>query len=330
MENSWQEELRCAVTSVEDLLAALELDKTALRAGGESKKFPLRVPRPYLARMRKGDPDDPLLRQVLPLQDENLWSAGYTLDPVNDLGAFRADGILRKYHGRVLLIVTGACAVHCRYCFRRHFSYSERALGSKLDAALLYIASDPSIEEVILSGGDPLSLSNSRLFELCQRIEDIPTVRRVRIHTRLPIVVPSRVDAEFSAWLKRRKKRYLVVFHINHPREIDAAVEQSVARFAGVTLLNQAVLLKGVNDDASTLAELSRRCFEAGILPYYLHLLDPVQGAAHFAVNDARALALMQKLAAHLPGYLVPRLARDNGDVSKIVLPEAIEASVMT
>ena len=330
MANSWQEELRRAVTSVEDLLAALELDGKALRVAGESGQFPLRVPHPYLARMRKGDPDDPLLRQVLPLRDENRQTPGYTLDPVNDLGAFRADGTLHKYHGRALLIVTGACAVHCRYCFRRHFSYSERALGHRLDAALRYIANDPSIEEIILSGGDPLSLSNPRLFELCRRIEDITSVRRVRIHTRLPVVVPSRIDAEFSDWLKRRRAHYLIVFHINHPREIDDAVEQAVERLAGATLLNQAVLLKGVNDHAPTLIALSRRCFEAGILPYYLHLLDKVQGAAHFAVDAARALVLMRELATHLPGYLVPRLAHDTGGDSKIVLPETIEANPLT
>lgn len=320
MENSWQQELQRAVTSVDELLAVLELDKKNLRLSDKSPEFPLRVPRPYLARIRKGDVNDPLLRQILPLLDEGKPTPGYNLDPVNDLANCHNNGVLHKYHGRVLLIVSGACAIHCRYCFRRHFPYGEQSVGHKLEKALRYIAEDATVEEVILSGGDPLSLSNARLFELCRYIEEIPHVQRIRIHTRLPIVVPSRIDNEFSRWLKHRRKNYLVVFHINHPEEIDAAVAQAATRLTEATLLNQAVLLKGVNDSVDTLATLSRRCFSVGILPYYLHLLDRVQGAAHFAVTETRARMLMRELAALLPGYLVPRLAHDTGGRSKMLL----------
>ena len=317
MSDNWQQELRQSVTRVADLLRELELDTDALPFVREIGDFPLRVPRPYLARIRKGDAHDPLLRQVLPLAGETVHPPGYATDPVGDLGAARDHGVLHKYRGRVLLIVTGACAIHCRYCFRRHFPYNGHMLGRDLEGAIAYIARDDGIEEVILSGGDPLSLGNARLFELCRRIEAIVHVRRLRIHTRLPIVVPSRLENELCAWLNRRPKPYVMVFHINHPAEIAADVEQAVSRLTAPTLLNQAVLLKGVNDDAPTLAELSRRCFSAGILPYYLHLLDRVQGAAHFEVGEAEARKLMQEVTALLPGYLVPRLARDDGGPSK-------------
>lgn len=316
-DDGWQQELQNSVTKIADLLAALELDADALPFVREIEHFPLRVPRPYLARMRKRDAEDPLLRQVLPVAAETVRRPGYAFDPVGDLGARRSRGVLHKYHGRVLLVVTGACAIHCRYCFRRHFPYREQALGRELDEALDYVARDDNIEEVILSGGDPLSLNNARLFELCRRIERIPHVRRLRIHTRLPIVLPARLDDALCAWLNRRAKRTLVVFHINHPAEIADDVERALAKLSGPTLLNQAVLLKGVNDDAGVLAELSRKCFAAGVLPYYLHLLDRVQGAAHFEVDEERARALMRKVAALLPGYLVPRLARDDGGASK-------------
>ncbi len=317
MNDRWQQELQNSVTRVADLLHALELDPDELPFARDIKDFPTRVPRPYLARIRKRDAGDPLLRQVLPVADETIHSPGYAVDPVGDLGAHRGGGVLHKYHGRVLLVVTGACAIHCRYCFRRHFPYAGHALARSLDRALAYVARDASVEEVILSGGDPLSLSNPRLFELCRRIESIAHVRRIRIHTRLPIVVPSRLEDELCNWLNRRPKRYLVVFHINHPAEIATDVERAVSRLTAPTLMNQAVLLKGVNDDARTLADLSRKCFGAGILPYYLHLLDRVRGAAHFEVDAARAQALMRELATLLPGYLVPRLARDDGGPSK-------------
>ena len=319
--DNWQYELRHSVSRVADLLRELDLDASTLPLAREVENFPLRVPRSYLARMRKGDPNDPLLRQVLPVADETARAPGFTADPVGELDAYRGGGILHKYRGRVLLVVTGACAIHCRYCFRRHFPYGGHALGRELDGALKYIERDTDIEEVILSGGDPLSLSNARLFELCARLESIPHVRRIRVHTRLPIALPSRLDNELRDWLNHRREnyagRYLVVFHVNHPAEIAADVERSVSGLTEPTLLNQAVLLKGVNDNPHTLAELGRRCFDVGILPYYLHLLDRVRGAAHFEVTEAQARVLMRRVAALLPGYLVPKLARDDGGVSK-------------
>ena len=317
MNDSWQQELQNSVTRVADLLRVLELDPDTLPFAREIECFPVRVPRPYLARMRKRDTADPLLRQVLPVADEAVDVPGYTADPVDDLGAQQDSGILHKYHGRALLIVTGACAIHCRYCFRRHFPYAGHTLERNLSRALDYIVRNESIEEVILSGGDPLSLDNARLFDLCRRIEGIAHVRRVRLHTRLPIVVPSRLEDELCNWLNRRSKPYAVVFHINHPAEIAADVRRAVSKLTAPVLLNQSVLLKNVNDSTHTLAELSRKCFDAGILPYYLHLLDRVQGAAHFEVSEDRAQALVRELATLLPGYLVPRLARDDGGASK-------------
>ena len=320
MKDNWQQELQHSITNINDLLTALEIDRNSFPFICEIKNFPLRVPRPYLARMCKGDITDPLLRQILPIADEKSLFSGYSLDPVNDLGTHQKNGILHKYHGRVLLIVTGACAIHCRYCFRRHFPYKEHILGRKLDESLSYIRDNSSIEEVILSGGDPLSLSNTRLFEICQHIENITHVQRIRIHTRLPIVIPSRLNNKFCDWLNHRPKPYIIVFHINHPAEIDLDVEQAVSRLTAVTRLNQAVLLKGVNDNVQALTELCQKCFATGILPYYLHLLDRVQGATHFEVNEIRAKELMQEVTELLPGYLVPRLVRDSGGLSKETL----------
>ena len=320
MNNSWQRELQRSVTRADELLSELGLDADTLPQAREIQNFPTRVPRPYLARIRRGDAADPLLRQVLPVAAEDAVVPGYTCDPVGDLEAHRGGGLLHKYQGRALLVVTGACAIHCRYCFRRHFPYREHAPGHDLDAALARIRRDDSIEEVILSGGDPLSLANARLFELYRRIENIAHVRRVRVHTRLPIVVPARLDKELCDFLNRRPKPCVVVFHTNHPAEIAADVKQALAGLTAPTLLNQAVLLKGVNDDVPTLVELSRRLFDVGVLPYYLHLLDRVQGAAHFEVGETRALALVREAAKQLPGYLVPRLARDDGGESKRLL----------
>jgi EF-P beta-lysylation protein EpmB len=276
--------------------------------------FPLRVPRGFVARMRPGDPHDPLLRQVLPLGDECLTQEGFGPDPVGDSVAMVAPGVLHKYEGRVLLTATGACAVHCRYCFRRHFSYSEaNACADHWRGALTYIAGDTTITEVILSGGDPLTLSDRRLAEFTEKLAAIPHVQRLRMHTRLPIVLPERVNDELIGWLGGTRLKTIVVVHANHANEIDAAVRAAVARLkaAGVALLNQSVLLRGVNDSAEALAELSTSLFDAGVLPYYLHLLDRVQGAGHFEVDETVARDLMTQLNARLPGYLVPRLVRE-------------------
>jgi L-lysine 2,3-aminomutase len=322
----WQTDLAQGFGSPEELLAELHLDPGllpgALAAGS---LFRLRVPRSYVSRMRRGDPDDPLLRQVLPVSAELENASDYTADPLGEHAALRAPGLLQKYHGRALLITTSACAVHCRYCFRREFPYSEHTGDSaRWSEALDEIAGDSSIEEVILSGGDPLSLSDTRLTSLTDALQRIPHVRRLRVHTRQPVVLPSRVDAGLTRWLSSVRLPVVFVLHVNHPNEIDTDVRAAceLLRNCGITLLNQTVLLRGVNDDADVLATLSKVLFEVGVLPYYLHVLDRVRGTAHFDVPEFRARLLAGQLAARLPGYLVPRLAREVlGAPAKVTLP---------
>src|SRR5690606_17800489 len=285
------------------------------------QQFPLRVPRGYVARMRHGDPADPLLRQVLPILDEERVVPGFALDAVGDAAARAAHGVLRKYRGRALLVATGSCAINCRYCFRRHCPYAqETAAANQWHDAIAAITGDPAIEEVILSGGDPLSLSTAKLGELTAALSGIGHLRRFRIHTRLPIVLPERVDEGLLAWVGALPWPVTVVVHANHANEFDPAVDAALAalRGAGATLLNQAVLLRGVNDSVEALAALCERGFAAGVLPYYLHQLDRVAGTAHFEVDDASARALHAALAARLSGYLVPRLVREvPGDPGK-------------
>jgi EF-P beta-lysylation protein EpmB len=257
--------------------------------------------------------------------EEDRFVPGFGLDAVGDAAARRGSGLIHKYNGRALLIATGSCAIHCRYCFRRHYPYAEdtAATGGWRKAVAL-IAADPSIHEVLLSGGDPLSLADHKLAELTEALRDIPHIRRLRVHTRLPIVLPERVDAGLLDWLRTLPWPVTVVVHANHAREFDASVDAAMARLraAGVTLLNQAVLLRGVNDSVDALAELCERGFTAGVLPYYLHQLDRVAGAAHFEVDDATAIALHAALRARLPGYLVPRLVREiPGEPGKTPLP---------
>jgi EF-P beta-lysylation protein EpmB len=315
MTTRWQTDMAEAVRDPRELLELLDLGPAWLEpAQRAAVAFPLRVPRAFLARMRKGDPADPLLRQVLPLGEELEDVAGYVRDPVGDMPSIAAKGLLHKYQGRVLLITTGACGVHCRYCFRRHFPYSEEnARSGEWQEALDYLKGDTSIHEVILSGGDPLTLSDERLTGLVRSLEAIPHIRRLRIHTRQPVVLPSRVDDALLTWLKACRLQKVVVLHANHAREIDPAVAAacSLLREAGATLLNQTVLLRGVNDSADALADLSEALFAAQVLPYYLNLLDPVAGSAHFDVPEAEALELMARLRARLPGYLVPKLVRE-------------------
>lgn len=313
--SSWRSELARAVTDPAELIALLNLDSGLLPAAqAAARQFPLRVPRGFVARMRRADPGDPLLRQVLPLGAEFEPAAGFTDDPVGDLSAMGAPGVLHKYHGRVLLTATGACAVHCRYCFRRHFPYAAaNAAADRWQAAIGYLEADRSIREVILSGGDPLMLSDRRLAQFVQRLGDIPHVRRLRLHSRLPVVLPERVDAALLRWLGATRLRTVVVMHANHGNEIDARVAAACAALinAGVTLFNQSVLLRGVNDSAEALAQLSEKLFDAGVTPYYLHTLDKVAGAAHFDVSEKMAKQIMAQLSARLPGYLVPRLVRE-------------------
>jgi EF-P beta-lysylation protein EpmB len=311
----WQSLWRDAVRNPDELLGLLGLSELATRvSAAAAAQFPLRVPRGFVARMRPGDPNDPLLRQVLPLDDEERLVAGFSLDAVGDLAASGAPGLLHKYDGRALLVATGSCAIHCRYCFRRHFPYGEQTAASdSWRGALDYLAADHSVSEVLLSGGDPLSLATPKLAELSAGLARLPHVRRLRLHTRLPVVLPERVDAELLGWLGSLPQQVVVVIHANHANELDGSVLEALAalRATGATLLNQAVLLRGVNDSEAALAGLSERLFEAGVLPYYLHQLDRVAGTAHFEVPDDRALALHATLASRLPGYLVPRLVRE-------------------
>ncbi len=303
----WQRELAKAVRNADELRSMLGLSEGAAGDAG----FPVRVPRGYVARMRPGDPHDPLLAQVLPSAGEAEEVPGFGPDPVGDRAAMLRPGVLHKYHGRVLLITTGACGIHCRYCFRREFPYADaNPRPDDWQTAIGYIASDDSIDEVILSGGDPLSLPDRTLAGRVERIEAIPHVGTLRIHTRLPVVLPERVDAALCAWLGGTRLAKVVVLHANHANEIDPSVGAAVERLraTGAMVLNQTVLLRGVNDGVDALVELSRRLFAAGALPYYLHMLDPVRGAARFDIGSEEARRLMAAVAARLPGYLVPRL----------------------
>jgi L-lysine 2,3-aminomutase len=312
--STWQHELAGAITDPDALAKALGLDPGLFPASGQaSELFRLRVPLSFVRRMRHGDPSDPLLRQVMPLAAELTEQPGFGSDPLGEREAVKAPGLLQKYQGRALLIATGACAIHCRYCFRREFPYSEQLGNDALGQAVAAIAADPGIEEVILSGGDPLSLSDGRLRALTDLLAPIPHLRRLRVHTRLPVVLPSRVDAGLLKWLRGLPWPVAMVLHANHANEIDDEVRAACAslRATGVTLLNQTVLLRGVNDSVAALSELSQRLFEAGVVPYYLHLLDRVRGTAHFEISEATARQLVGTLAATLSGYLVPRLVRE-------------------
>ena len=323
----WQRELAESITDPVELLNALRLPPgLADDARRAAQLFGLRVTRSFLSRMRVGDVDDPLLRQVLPLGAELLEAPGFISDPLDEHAARRAPQLLQKYTGRALLITTEACAIHCRYCFRREFPYSppvqEGSIGGgRWRESLEFIVQDASIEEVILSGGDPLSLSDARLTSLTGELASIPHVKRIRVHTRQPIVLPSRVDGGLLAWLDGVRLPLVVVLHANHPNEIDDDVRAACAalKSRGVTLLNQSVLLRGVNDDVDTLQRLSCALVEAGVLPYYLHLPDRVRGTAHFDVDEGRARALIAELMTRLSGYLVPRLVREvPGAASKL------------
>lgn len=314
-ETAWQQQYRDSITNIEALCKALELQAGQLAVSREAgRQFPLRVPWSYVGRMRKSDPRDPLLLQVLPHALEEQESDGFGPDPLGELACVKSPGLLKKYHGRALLLATGRCAVHCRYCFRRHFPYAlQNPRGDAWRTALDEIAGDPGIGEIILSGGDPLVLADREIAQLAGQLQAIPHVRRLRVHTRLPVVIPARINAEMLDWINRCGLDIVVVLHVNHPREIDRGLRERLRTLSGArcSVLNQSVLLRGVNDDAHTLVELSERLFEAGVLPYYLHLLDKVQGAMHFDVDEADACAIMKAVAARLPGYLVPRLVRE-------------------
>jgi EF-P beta-lysylation protein EpmB len=317
--------MKDAVRDPDELCRLLQLPQDlASMARAAVRRFPLFVPRGFLARMRPGDPDDPLLRQVLPLSKEIDEVRGFVIDPVGDTAATRQPGLLQKYQGRALLITTGACAVHCRYCFRRHFPYDESPRS--MDAwrpALDEIADDRTIHEVILSGGDPLTIVDAALGELVNQLAAIPHVRRLRIHTRLPIMIPERVTEELLCILRGSRFAPIVVLHANHANELDSHVARALAKLAdaGVVLLNQAVLLRGVNDSIDAQAALCERLVDLRVMPYYLHQLDRVAGAAHFDVPVDTGRRIVKQLRGRLPGYAIPRYVLEvPGALSKSII----------
>jgi len=320
--NRWQQAMKTAVRDARTLCRLLELPvELAEQASRAGNPFPVFAPLGYVARMKPGDPSDPLLRQVLPLAAEDEPVQGFMSDPVGDQTAQRTAGLLQKYSGRALMIATGACAVHCRYCFRRHFPYHEtpRSLDD-WQPAIDLIAEDNSIHEVILSGGDPLTIGDQPLSQLVERLAKIQHVNRLRVHTRLPIMIPERVTGGLLDWLRGTRLTPIVVIHANHAQEIDDAVAGALARLvdAGVPVLNQAVLLRGINDNADALANLCERLVDLRVMPYYLHQLDRVAGAAHFEVPEDVGRELIADLRRRLPGYAVPQYVRETaGEMHK-------------
>jgi EF-P beta-lysylation protein EpmB len=323
--SGWQQALAHAIRDPAVLLDKLSLPATLLPAAKvAAQQFPLRVPLSYLERIEPGNPNDPLLRQVLPMQAETINQSDGVLDPVGDMQAMAAPGVLHKYRGRALLVTTGACAIHCRYCFRRHFPYNEsNPLAVHWPKTLEYLQQDTTISEIILSGGDPLSMNDTRLARLISDLEQVEHLQTLRIHSRLPVVLPERVTRGLCTSLNLTRFKTVMVLHSNHPNEIDTAVVEAANRLrqSGAILLNQSVLLKGVNDRVDTLESLSRQLFAADVLPYYLHQFDPVRGAMHFAVEEQLGRSLIRQLQDRLPGYLVPRYVREiAGFESKIPL----------
>lgn len=327
-QSDWHRSLAQAIRDPEALIRELSLSHDWIApARRAAEVFPLLVPRSYLRRMQPGNPHDPLLRQVLPLEEELLVAEGFTADPVDDAAARKAPGLLHKYRGRALLVATGSCAVHCRYCFRREYPYQEEPRTLKQwEPAFQAIACDEFLHEIILSGGDPLMLTDRRLHELIGRLEEIPHLRRLRIHTRLPIVLPDRVTPELVQRLREGRLTPIVVVHANHPHEIagDCAAALSQLVQSGLTVLNQAVLLRGINDGAEAQIELSERLIDLGVIPYYLHQLDRVQGTSHFEVEERVGQEIIAAMRKRLPGYGVPQYVREvAGQPHKVPVIEA-------
>jgi EF-P beta-lysylation protein EpmB len=299
--NGWRSTQRANFTSISKLATHLQLPIAAL-----STPFPLNIPKRLVDKMSKGNLNDPLLKQFLPTKQEDVITAGFCKNPVGDHEAIQCGRLLHKYKGRVLLTATSACAMHCRYCFRRHFPYEK---NNSLVQELSYIANDPSIHEVILSGGDPLSLSDRALGALIQSLEEIPHLKLLRFHTRFPIGIPERITEDLVKMMHGRLQR-IVVIHSNHPLELDKDVINALQKL-GVPILNQSVLLKGVNDSVEILRELCLKLVCAGMIPYYIHQLDKVAGAAHFEVDPEKGLAIMEELQESLPGYAVPKYVQE-------------------
>ena len=324
-ETAWKRSLACSIRTVEALFERLKLPESLrIQAEKSAGLFPLMVSESYLSKMKQGDPNDPLLRQVLPLGEEQIVHPAFQKDAVGDLAAQRESGLIHKYDGRALLILSGACAVNCRYCFRRHFPYSEQPHSmEQWEPAFQKIENDPSITEIILSGGDPLMVPDERFGEIVERLETIPHLKRLRIHSRLPIVLPDRLTDGLLEILIRSRLSVFMVVHANHPNELvdDCAASLRKLVTSGIPTLNQSVLLKGVNDNVETLVQLSERLIDLGVIPYYLHQLDRVEGATHFEVDEEFGQQLMEEIQSRLPGYAVPRYAKVvPGSASKIFL----------
>ena len=319
---SWQQQMARSFTRLSTLLEWLGLDRDKLSYQcDDSADFPFRVTRDFASRMHKGDAYDPLLLQVLPLQQESVVADGFSLDPVGDMHAAVSQGVLQKYNGRALLITTAACAIHCRYCFRQHFPYQQQHLEQQLCDQTLEKLNAPDITEIILSGGDPLTLNDQRLAQLLSQLEQLPHLKRLRIHTRIPVILPSRVTPELVEMLRNFPLPVTTVLHVNHPNELDKNVATALRqlRHSDTHILNQAVLLKGINDKTEILKELCEKGFDMGILPYYVHQLDRVHGSAQFQVSGKRALELEEQLRKQLPGYLLPRFVTEiAGEDSKM------------
>ena len=312
---SWQEQLAQAIRHPDELLDYVGLDASSIGYSEKAiKQFPLRVPRVFANRIQKKNLHDPILRQIFPYLEEENECDGYINDPLAESNVQPVKGLLHKYNSRVLSITTGACAIHCRYCFRRHFPYQESTNnGEQLKQSIEYIEKDKSIEEAILSGGDPLTLSDRKLIELCQSLSEINHIKRIRFHTRIPVVLPARLTKELIERLVEIKKTIIFVLHINHANEIDDAVIDNIRLLQqfNIMVLNQSVLLKGVNDNVQSLIKLSERLVENNVTPYYLHLLDPVAGAAHYNVDEQQAKQLIETMHASVSGYLVPKLVKE-------------------
>jgi len=312
---SWQQQLAQAIRQPNDLLEYVGLMADSIGYSQQAiEQFPVRVPHVFADRIQKNNPDDPILRQVFPYIDEENNCQGYVNDPLAESNVQPVQGLLQKYNSRVLSITTGACAIHCRYCFRRHFPYQDASTnGTHLKQSLDYIQSDDSIKEVILSGGDPLTLSDRRLVEICQGISKIDHVKRIRFHTRIPVVLPARLSVELMSALSNTGKALIFVLHINHANEIDNSVIDNIKLLHqfNVLVLNQSVLLKGINDTTESLITLSECLVKHQVTPYYLHLLDPVAGAAHFNVNEQQAQDLIRQMHRTVSGYLIPKLVKE-------------------
>ena len=325
LHSDWKTELSHCVNSIDELLNQLGLKAEDLNATEQATtEFSIKVPQSFVQLMEYGNPNDPLLKQVLPITSELQVDNNFSTDPVDESSFNPVPGIVHKYRNRVLMIISPNCAINCRYCFRRHFPYDEnRQSKQQWLKALDYLKTKPEINEVIYSGGDPLAANDHFLRWLTAEIESIKHIKRLRIHTRLPVVIPSRVDDQLLSWLGNTKLKSTLVLHINHANEIDVSLRQGVDRLkkSGITVLNQSVLLKGINDNSDQLISLSEKLFDAGIMPYYLHILDPVQGASHFDVSMDRAVEIFCQIQTELPGFLVPKLVQERaGERSKSLI----------